>query len=461
MKRLLSLLASIVPLGLIVLLCGFGTAHTGVPDVPVIVTAAPAYQPLAALQGKERFPQGSHLLILQNGDAEPLLPDFAASADASVSFDGKSVLFAGKKAAADPWQIFELTLDTHEVRGVIAGVTDAIRPLYMPGRRLVFAQRTEAGHYALKTAGLDGRDTLALTYLPADILPADAIADGRILFEAGFPLGSGSTPEMFLVYADGSGVESYRCDHGSRRWGGRQLASGDIVFTHGNSLARFTSPLASEARIAAPAGDYAGAIAETRDGHWLLSVRPTPAARFALKAWNPASPAALPQTVLARPGENLVEPVLVEPRDRPKQHPSGLHDWSYGNLLALDARASREGDLKTVPASVRLETQDAAGRPVLLGTSAVESDGSFFVKAPGDRPLRFTLLDPKGVPIRQEHGWFWVRKGEQRICVGCHTGPERASENNVPAVLLRSTTPADLSNIPTSNTAHTTTQGSR
>jgi hypothetical protein len=46
--------------------------------------------------------------------------------------------------------------------------------------------------------------------------------------------------------------------------------------------------------------------------------------------------------------------------------------------------------------------------------------------------------------MRQEHGWFWIRRGEQRICVGCHTGPERAAENNVPAVLLRSTTPTDL-----------------
>jgi hypothetical protein len=37
---------------------------------------------------------------------------FAATADANVSFDGKSVLFAGKQAAGDPWQIWELTLET-------------------------------------------------------------------------------------------------------------------------------------------------------------------------------------------------------------------------------------------------------------------------------------------------------------------------------------------------------------
>jgi hypothetical protein len=114
-------------------------------------------------------------------------------------------------------------------------------------------------------------------------------------------------------------------------------------------------------------------------------------------------------------------------------------------MLALDARQSREGDLEVTPASVRLETLDAAGQIVITGTAPVEADGSFFVKTPADRPIRFALLDKKGAILRLEHGWFWIRRGEQRICVGCHTGPERSSENRVPAVLLRTTTPVDLS----------------
>jgi hypothetical protein len=69
------------------------------------------------------------------------------------------------------------------------------------------------------------------------------------------------------------------------------------------------------------------------------------------------------------------------------------------------------------------------------------------VQAAGDRPLRFILLDAAGHTLREEHGWFWVRRGEQRICVGCHTGPERAPENRVPLVLLRTTTPVDLTGV--------------
>ena len=161
-----------------------------------------------------------------------------------------------------------------------------------------------------------------------------------------------------------------------------------------------------------------------------------------MAVWTPGTPVL---TEIAQDAErDLVEPVVVAPRAVPNRHPSALHDWTFGNLLALDARQSRGGNLTMVPALVRAETMGEDGRPVSLGTAPVEKDGSFFVQATGDRPLRFILLDAAGHPLRAEHGWFWVRRGEQRICVGCHTGPERAPENRVPLVLLHSTTPVDL-----------------
>jgi len=460
--RVLAVTASIV---LLIPVCGFSPGPEHAPSADIIVTAAPVYQPLAALRGQERFPKGAHLMLVHQGKAEPLVPEFAASADANVSFDGNSVLFAGKQAATDPWQMWELTLANRSLRKLIAGPADAIRPFYLPEGRLVYALRTDHG-FQLEAGGkttpalsapIDanaGATVLPLSYMPGSAIPSDVLLDGRILFEASFPLGSGSTPELFLVYSDGSGVESYRCDHGVARWGGKQLASGDVVFTHGASLARFTSPLAHEAPIAAPHADYAGGIAETAAGAWLVSARPAVGTHYALKQWQPGStanstalakPGAGPwQTLLAITGQDLVEPVVVAPRTRPNHHPSGLHEWSYANMMALDARMSRAGDLKLTPAAVRLETLDAAGHTVVTGTAPVEADGSFFVQTPADKPIRFALLDKNGAVLRQEHGWFWIRGGEQRICVGCHTGPERASENHLPAVLLRTTTPADL-----------------
>jgi hypothetical protein len=442
--------------------CGLAAelSHTALPDV--IVTVAPSYQPLAALHGGERFPKGAQLLLVQNGNAEPLAPELFASADANVSFDGLRVLFTGKPKQADHWQIWEMTLRGRSLRLLYAGSDDAIRPMYLPSGQFVFAQRTESG-FQIVVAGTQssepfatidakaGSTLLPITYLPASAIPDDVLADGRILFESYFPLGSGSTSEEYLVYADGSGVESYRCDHGRSRWGGYQLASGDVIFTHGASLASFTSALAHEMPVTTAHADYAGAIAETSSGDWLVSSRAAVSAHFALRQIAPGSATA--RTLLSRFDADLVEPVIVAPRTRPHRHPSGLHPWNYANLMALDSRLSREGDLKAAPTAVRLETLDPEGHVTQTGTAPVEADGSFFVQVPGDRPIRFILLDQHGAVMRQEHGWFWIRGGEQRYCVGCHTGPERASENRVPAVLKRTTTPFDLTASKTATSA--------
>lgn len=446
-----ALLAALIPI------CGFACRGANAPapqfGSDIIVTAAPVYVPLAELHGQERFPKGAQLLLVHAGRPEPLIVGFAATADANVSFDAQTVLFSGKQNAGDPWQIWELTLKDRSVRKVISTIGDAERPFYLPGGRMVWAQRTPNGfqlqsspdgHPADGTQWnpTAGPGILPLTYSHGNAFPAYVLCDGRILFEAGYPLGAGSTPELYLVYADGSGIESVRCDHGHARWGGIQLLSGDIIFTQGWSLARFTSPLAHQVSIAAPRANYAGAVAETASGAWLASVRGKAEDHFSVKAWQPG--AAVMRTIFADNDKDLVEPVLVAPRGRPNRHPSGLHPWDYANLLALDVRVSRDGPLRGVPASIRIEAQDLSGKSRVMGTAPIESDGSFFVQVPSDKPIRFAVLDAKGAVLRQEHGWFWARSGEQRICVGCHSGPERAPENRVPAVLLRAVTPFDL-----------------
>lgn len=444
-------------------LCALAPSAADTVGADFIVTAAPVYVPMAELQGKERFPRGAQLLLVHEGKAEPLVEGFADTADANVSFDAKRVLFAGKQTASDPWQIWELTLNDDSVRKVIDTETDAERPFYLPGGRMVWAQRTPTG-FRIESAEdghppkipflnpTAGSGVLPLTYMRASAFPTDVLADGRILFESGFPLGEGSTPELYLVYADGSGVESYRCDHGRARWGGSQLASGDVVFTHGSSLARFTSSLEHEAPVVAPHAEYAGAIAQTTSGAWLMSARTEAEADYAIYLWKPE--AGSMKSVLAQRGENLVEPVLVAPRIAPRRFPSGLHPWNYANLLALDSRLSPAGNLKQAPASVRLESLDAEGHITVNGTAPVASDGSFFVKVPSDKSIRFLLLDQKGTVLRREHGWFWIRSGEQRICVGCHTGPALSPENHVPEILRRTTTPFDL----TGTSLHASTQ---
>ncbi len=403
-------------------------------------TAARNYAPLAWLHGEDRFSSDAAVFVRDGKESRKLIPGFASSADPAVSFDGQKILFAGKAQPNDPWQIWEINADGSEPRRVTSNAEDCVRPFYLPEDRIVYARKI-ARRFVIETADLTGRSTLALTYGPANFMPTDVLRDGRILFEAGYPLGTESIPEMYTVYSDGSGVESYRCDHGNARHSGRQSNSGDIVFASAHGLARFTSARAQEIQMLAPAGEYAGDVAETAEG-MLISWRPNFKSPFRLIRWTPGS--ANLDFVMSEPTGNIVQPALIVSHATPNRHPSGLHDWPNANLLCLNAYTSKylfaPGSIRTA----RLYTRDAGGNPKLLGSASVEADGSFFVHVPTEQPLQIELLDASGRTLKRESGFFWMRRGEQRVCVGCHAGPETAPENAVPMTLLKSTTPADM-----------------
>jgi hypothetical protein len=410
-------------------------------SVSVVYSSTPHYEPGAWLRGGERFPAGATVMLRQNGASHSLVKGFAATADPSVSFDGNRVLFSGRRDAKSSWQIWEVATSGGEAKQVTTCSAACIRPFYLPGGNLVYARKLN-NRFVLETVSLAGGTPLQITYAPGNALATDVLRDGRILFEAAYPLGNGSSSEIYTVYSDGSGVEAYRCDHGSNRQAGKQASSGDIVFAREQGLGRFTSALAHQVDLKTPAGEFAGDVVQTPAGEYLVSWRKDAKSQFSLQLWNEGTGSFEP--FVADANTDAVQPVLVETHPIPKLHPSGLHDWTYANLLCLNAYTSKyqfaDGSIK----SMRLYTKAESGKAKLLGSSNVEPDGSFFLKVPADQPLQIELLDASGKTLKRQQGWFWLRKGEQRICVGCHTGPERAPENAVPAVLVKSTTPVDL-----------------
>jgi Hydrazine synthase alpha subunit middle domain len=411
-------------------------------DPPAFLyTVTTHYEPLAWMHGGDRFSSSATIFVRDASGKHPLVPGFAASADSSVSFDGQRILFAGKLKAQDPWQIWEAPLAGGKPRQITSGGEDCIRPFYLPEDRVVYARRT-AGRFVIETVELAGGRPLPLTYGPASFLPTDILRDGRILFEASSPLGTEAVPEIYTVYSDGSGVESYRCDHGEGRHSGRQVSSGDIVFSSSQGLARFTSARAQQVHISAPVGEYAGEVAETFSGDWLLAWHEKAKAHFQLMLWTPGSWDLRPAE--AEQDADAVQPVFIAERSVPNRHPSGLHDWPNANLLCLNAYTSKYKFAAGSIHSVRFYTRDDVGNPRLLGTAPVERDGSFFVQVPTEKPLQLELLDGEGKTLQREAGFFWMRRGEQRACVGCHAGPETSPDNAVPMILLKSTTPADM-----------------
>jgi hypothetical protein len=144
-------------------------------------------------------------------------------------------------------------------------------------------------------------------------------------------------------------------------------------------------------------------------------------------------------------GPNAFQPVAVRVRPVPPYHPSSLGNREGANLLCLNTYVSKSQQIpKNSVTEVRVWSQNSRGGAVALGRAPVEPDGSFYIQTPSEAPLRFELLDVDGKTIAAEKGWFWARKGEQRVCVGCHAGPERAPENVTPQVLLRTQKPVPM-----------------
>ena len=399
------------------------------PAGSFVYTAAPQFERAAEAN---RFPKGAAVVLVSPAGKQRIASAFYASADPAVSFDGARILFAGKTSSVSSWQIWEVPAAGGTPRQISACRTDCTHPLYIPDGRIAYTQTTPAGS-DIEIADAKGV-AQRLTFAPGRYVTQDVLRDGRILFECG--------GELFTVYPDGTGVESVRCDHGRHRADARQLESGDIIFSAAAKLARFTAALAVQTDVAQPEGEVAGPVAEIGPGKWLVSLRKA-SGPFGLFVWTRESRRLEP--VETPPGTNAIQPVLLRGRTAPNQFPSALVETrTNGNLLCLDARTTKDQPITESVAAVQVYTRNAAGAQVLLGRQSLAGDGSFYVQVPADQPLRIELLNAAGGTVRAEKGWFWMRPSEQRVCVGCHAGPERSPENRVPEVLLRSIVPEKL-----------------
>lgn len=74
----------------------------------------------------------------------------------------------------------------------------------------------------------------------------------------------------------------------------------------------------------------------------------------------------------------------------------------------------------------------------VLGTVALDADGSAHFKVPADTPVYFQLLDANGMELRRMRSFISFQPGESRGCVGCHeTRAEAPIEGAFPTALVR------------------------
>jgi Hydrazine synthase alpha subunit middle domain len=452
---------------------------SGLPDI--IFVQAPN---VASGTLGRRFPRGSRLVRLtpsaSASSETSLTPDFFAAADPSVSSDGTRVLFSAKASRESSWQIWEMNADGSQKRQVTHCDSDCLRPAYLPRNEIVYSSLGRQGpapESALFVARADGANPQPITFGPGDFQVETVFRDGRILVSAHSLLATGAqegtSRALYTIRPDGTGLTRFRANIRENLIlsGMQELKNGAVVFVVRNNPA---SPSQGGMLAWIPRGSpHNSVITPQEPSYWsarelqgdtlivskAMARHGAKQGTFDLYTFDLAN-RKLGRLIYHNPEFSSIEAVPIQP------HPEARYYWSIlhrqrdtGRVICLNAYISADapnGRIATPIERVRVLTLDRAGqREDILGEAPVEKDGSFYVTAPADRPLRFELLDASGNVIRAQRSWVWTRPGEDLGCLGCHDDKAMAPPNHWPLALKRLDTPIALGDTrPTGTAGH-------
>jgi len=387
--------------------------------------------------------------------------------DPQVHYDGRTILFAWRKAGADVYHLHEIRSDGSGLRQITDGPYDDYEPIYLPDgdilfvstrcRRWVNCWMTQVGTmYRCRPDGSDVRPVSPNT--EHDNTPW-VLPDGRVLY-------------MRWEYVDRSQVDYHAL------WVMNPDGSGQSVY-YGNMRPAIVmidaKPIPGTDRVLANFSpghgvtDHAGiatVVTPARGPDAPASSRPLHKGKLVRDPWPFAEDcvlAAQDNRLVLIDGSGAVEPVyahagpggLHEPRPlapRPREAvipPRDRPGEAAGRFVLADVQAGRNlegvqrGDVKRILVLESLpKPVNFSGGPDaltwlgtftlerVLGTVPVEADGSAYFEAPANRQLFFVTLDADDRSVKRMQSFTGVAPGETLGCIGCH---ERRETTAAPA----------------------------
>jgi hypothetical protein len=362
-----------------------------------------------------------------------LTGDFHSAADPDVSFDGRRIVFAGRRTAGARWQIFEMEVAAGRARQLTQGAGDCRQPVYL-SRLFDLAQEEPWYEVAFAAGGvieavkLDGTGRRRLSWAPGAESEPALLPEGRVIFtkerRAGFT-------DLFGINLDGTDYALYWGAAGRRPRMASAARGRDLVFVDGGRLAAFgmDRPLggwrwvtqAGDGEFAWPSGAEGGVLASRRRtggtfGVWRVDIS---SGRMSEVYDDPRWDELQAKELAAR----------AEPDGRGSVVDAAVpvaHFYCL-DVYTTDRPAALKGGVRRVRVLTRAGT---------LGEAPVERDGSFHLETPANLAVRFQLLGAGGAVLRTSD-WVYARNMEKRGCIGCHEDPELTPENREALAVIK------------------------
>jgi len=362
------------------------------------------------------------------------------------------MLFAAQMKKGEPWSIFEMNLDNFNTRQLTHLKESCTDPAYLPGGRAVFSKApakdtTGAGH-ALYTCNLDGSDLKQITFHPHSDFASTILADGRILAISRQLYPQMGEPMLFVMRPDGTKGDLFyegagRTTLSSRAW---EDEEGNIFFIESDSrnpkegniiCIKQNRPLHSRVNLTSDLkGDF-HSVFPIKSGKLLVSYRASDNERYGLYEFD-IKTRQLGKPLYSDQKFNLVDAIVSQEYARPKKLPSEVDlGVKTGLLLCQNVNFLDAQTMGSASSRKKICKIEVLGLTKSLGIVKVEEDGSFYLKAFADSPIRIQALDENGKVIYGRCAWIWLRPNERRGCIGCHEDPELSPDNRVPIAVKK------------------------
>jgi hydrazine synthase alpha subunit-like protein len=395
--------------------------------------------------------------------------------DATVHYDGKTVLFSYRAADKDNYSLYEIQADGSGLRQITDGIYDDYEAAYLPTDDIVFVSTrsmrwvgcwmTQVG--TLFRCDRQGEKLQPLSFnLEHDNTPA-VLNDGRILYTRWEYVDRSQVGyhHFWVMNPDGTDVMAY---YGNQRH--------YPLYIEGKALPDSEDVLAIDSPGHGRA-DHRGHVCivsakygpDDNRGYHRITPRaeyndpwPIDGDRFLVASYKNLllgkRSGELATLLTYKGAANIHEPVPLVRRGREKIMADRTdQEQAAGKMVLADVYHGRNmkgierGQIK------KLLVLEALPKPVnfsggmdltswlgtfmlerVLGTVPVEEDGSAYFEVPAGRPVLLVALDENDMSVKRMQSFTNVQPGEVLSCVGCHedrvVSPRAIKANNLRAL---------------------------